>query len=399
MKKGFIFSVISLSLLFLINSCNDKNKESLFEETFLIVTHKIVENYENSKLIDKKNTKYFYERKNDYFWYKAITNDSSGKVIRTVDRKLDIKSRLPVQELIKEKNGIITKSILKYSIDNYDLLFKEDYLGNNKIRSMHWDYDKAGYLSSIEDTIYESNGIQKINNVNYLPNIGKPKGYYPISAIVNLKKVYNPSLINNPIQTFMITKFDSLKYPYFDSVYQSDMENKAKVNWYKVIVDDSQIVSLIAYNDRDFKSSIAGDSQINFEYNSDWFLEKIESFKYKELSGEYEIFNGSQSYEWIVPKFKSRHNFTDYNLTSINLCSESKKHTKYIKKIVRFDDVGEKIVEEYSGTFSGDCDEDTQIKTELVKRTIYVFNKLEIKGETAVIYKNKKVEQNLKLTK
>ncbi len=407
MKRIGIFAAAAL-FVFLVSCSEQETEKSPFEEEYLIVRKEIVERFKNSNIVEKEIVKYHYDSETDFFWKKAVYKSDSGDVSKTVYREFQKEGRLPVKEYIVEFGTDTTESrALKYSMENFEPLERTTYSGKiedgKKSKYEKWNYDDNGYLTSKEIVKYstkpgfmneDSTSVVLEYKLRTFPRAqDKPKGeYLPFYLIESLKKYATGGENKGKLIAEENTNFNEFGFPTHRTTTDPDCESGAKEEWFKAETDsDGRLESLTSYADKELTKFTEKNSQYLFEYDDNGWVSQIDEYKYDSEEEEFVLLHDLAAFKWIKPAVDGRHSFIDYELTNEHYCFHSHRHSMKIKKITKFDEVGEKVVEEHFGFYKGEYDSQ-EIELKLRKRTTYFYDKFEKKDGAGVLKKNKKIE-------
>ncbi|MCK5742286.1 MAG: hypothetical protein KAH48_08710, partial [Chlorobi bacterium] len=148
------------------------------------------------------------------------------------------------------------------------------------------------------------------------------------------------------------------------------------VEYYKLEKDENgRILSMISYADEKLESFGSHSTRDIFKYDDAGMLAGVEEHKYNDETGEFDRLHDRQDYEWIQPAISGAKNYTDFTNHSEHYCFGGKRHSKQIRKIVKFDE-GEKIIEFYNDGYNG-AYLSQEINPKLHARLIYVYKTAE----------------------
>ncbi|MCK5742040.1 MAG: hypothetical protein KAH48_07475, partial [Chlorobi bacterium] len=339
-------------------------------------------------------TEYEYETETDRFWTKSVTKDTTGDVVKSIIRTFD-EDRMPITETITEDDldvDLVTTFDVKYCPVNYELLSKTKFFEGNTISSVVNEYDDEGWLIKKTEIDYcfesgyvntEGNNIKKIFIHRYFPDKSVlPKGEYEIFPIMEKGIIYSTKVsedesvkVGDVVYTTEIS-FNDAGEPVKYFAGQKDCADHALVEYYKLEKDENgRILSMISYADEKLESFGSHSTRDIFKYDDEGMLAGVEEHKYNDETGEFDRLHDRQDYEWIHPEVTGAKNYTDFTNHSEHYCFGGQRHSKSIRKIVKFDE-GEKIIEFYNDGYNG-AYLSQQINPKLHARLIYVYKTAE----------------------
>jgi hypothetical protein len=372
MKLIKLFFNLLLILIFI--ACSKDTKKIKGEKNEIIrINQEIIENFDNKDL-NKVIIDYLYEKDNDFFWLKAIYNDSSGKEIKTIEHEFD-ENRMPIKEIVKENNKIISSSDTKFDNITKELLLKETYIGerveNKKKITEKYNYDKNGYLISKEVTRYSNDvNYRNIDGTNielyelqrmFPSSHNVPKGNYTTYWFIENSKKYltkedatknNSNMKLGDLIYFEKTNFNEEGLPVSYQGNNPDCGDKIPMEWYNddKDVDDTTILSITGYGDEGLSTTTRGNNEYRFEYDDNLLISKIEKYKYNPSTGAFDQFYELKSFDWIDPKLVSKHNWMEVSTRHEKRCPVSKTFEINERKVDKFDN-GVKIISESKAVY------------------------------------------------
>lgn len=378
-KMKLKYLSICFSVLLLLSACHKDPEpvaQNVNNKEFIRPVQETVENYISGHII-KETTNFTYEKSSDYFWTKAETKDSTGKVIHSVIRTLAA-DRTPLTEVVTDEFGSSSEKYkVKYSAQTYDLLEKTEYKGDfneqHKVKTTKFNYQDA-YLMSEEVTTFakdpnfkniDGNNIADTYTIRFLPNkMARPKGFFETySLIEKRRKYYTPEFAARAANDkFKIgdvyistdTKFDADGMPISSkSINPTLGKDKDEQEWYQTEKDGlGNLMSITAYANEAMDKLTDNSTKITFEYNDKGIITKISDYFYNAKTKNFDKFHNEESFAWVDPQVASIHNFNDANHIIESYCWNSLVYSKS-EYIVQKYDKSEKIVIKKLGSKPG----------------------------------------------
>ena len=406
--KLFNFVCAWFIIAFLLTSCNENQDNPVTEKknSYLLYTQKITEKFSDSVCTGKEIVKYHYEMPNDHFWSKAVYSDENSEITKTVTRKFD-QNRLPVSETTEEL-GTVTVVETKFDLLTHEPLLRLEYNGEakpqNKTKSIAYTYDSTNTLFSQEVTIFsddtsfvnaDGKNITDHYVLRHFPYSGtRPHGNFSVFQMIEKRTKYYTSVPEKgdhkigDVEIIELTEFDKNGLPTYHKISKPDCHAHARESWYKIESDGvDQVISITGYMNKELDSISGKNRKTIFEYNSEGFIETIHEYKYNPTTSEFDQLHDKKTLSWITPEIESSYNYTDASVESEHYCFGSKNHSKYLYNIVKYDNIGKKVTEEYYDSYQGDY-KSQELNPKLLSRTTLIYDMYVFDGKSGVVKKH-----------
>ncbi|MFH1051641.1 MAG: hypothetical protein V1779_12035 [bacterium] len=374
---------ICLSIV-LLTACAEK-EQSFDINNKEIILMKIVQNFEGDSVTETEIYEYTYERPSDKFWNKANLKDGAGEDISITTRKLDTRTRMPIEEYVEEMDEITESYKVIYSANTGDLLLKEEFEGNfnksRKIKSTKYDYINGVLISRTVATYSNNPKFVNKNNANYnnihklrffTPMNTRPPGNFESDYYFEYRNEYEDNSDSSNYGKIIFgetTEFDNKGFPIFHSTTQPGCAHEGFAEWFDYKLDKKgRIISLKAYDNELKTKRSQHSSQILYTYDKHGYINTITDKKYSQDEGEYTKFHDLQVIEWLFDKNSRCY---DFNFTNEHYCFTGQRHSLYEKK-VSFDGKMKKVVSEYYDAYSGEY-KTQELHPKLFKKTTYIY--------------------------
>jgi hypothetical protein len=365
MKSCLILMLCATALLV---SCIENQSNNLHKN---IITKKVIQEFEDSRLTAEETIIYEYDNPKDIFWKKAVHKDKSGEIIKTVNRKLNKKTKVPEIEFIEELGEITESYKLSYSSNGNHLLYKEEFNGNfedkRSIRAAKLEYEKGRLISQ---TVKSFNPDIKFINENgdkfkdyykikYFPGPEtRPEGTFEPDYYIQFRYVYedNPDSLNyGKLKFIEKTEFDDKNNPVYHYITEPGCSHESSKAWFKYETDEQgRISTLYSYSDREHKTREKHDSKITYQYDGNGFITSIVNIMYDPELKDYTKLHDSKKYEWILPDVSAGIFDTDFNYFNEHYCFTAGRHSIYKKKVIFNQSPKSKVTEEYFDAYFGE---------------------------------------------
>lgn len=395
--------MFTLFLAVLVISCQPPKKNS--DNELLRVKSQLVETF-NNNIVESEFVEYVYDSDSDVFWSKALYKDSTGTVIKYIERSFD-ENKMPKTEITKEMDIISSTVVTKYDPNTYLVVEKTTYDGELKEENKKAEYKYhyiAAVLVSQEVTKYsqdadfkniEGNKITSKYKLRFLPDKKYlPKGNQPVIYFVEYSTDYLTKDIYDEIQAdkkatkeekslkpgmvFLstITKFDDEGLPVYTFTTKPDCEHDADRQWFVAEKNDKgQLIALTGYSNEKCDSLTDLNTKITFTYENDK-VKSVEDNKYNSATKKFDRFHDSKIFKWYDFGFDGPINnlYQFAEKKSEHYCYGAVRYSLNDTKIKQFDK-NKIVVEEYSGFYDGPFTE-RKTDTKLSKKTEITFAKL-----------------------
>lgn len=398
----FLLSAFIAGIFF---ACGTEEEPAPAEEPkneFVQIVKEIINEYD-SVLVDRQIIDYTYEKPDDYFWVKAEYKDTLGKIFKTISRKLDEKSRMPVSEEVKDELGLTENYELKYCPECYELISKIEFVEGVKVSETKWAYDD-GYLMSIETINFSKDSSYKNvdgNNITSMfkqrpivAKVNRLKGNHDFGFVTEMHKVYYTERLHKRLNIEGLnigavyfeskTGFDKAGYPFNLKIYnarqpEGESCEPTDKEYYKIDTTGliGKLTSIEGYNDKEFTIASVQNTRKEYEYDEKGILNAIKEYKYNDSTKAYDLMHDIQAAEWKAPDFNAKYDAVVAAKKNENICYHRGKHSFMETKVDKYAD-GEIIISEYSGEWDkGQAPADPELKK--IKQTSIDYRKVAVK--------------------
>jgi hypothetical protein len=397
MKSVRIIAYLFLSIISAACNKNQNNEPQTPKNEYLKFTSETREVYDSGKMT-KLSVEYTYEKDGDWFWKKTIYKDSTGKVVKLIEREFDA-NRLPVKETLTENGTVTGYNILTYDPKYKEITRRETYKGsaNNaqKVFLEKYNYDDEGSLLSLENVNYstdpafknaDGNNITSQFSARLFPGkVNRPRGNYIIDYYIENSKNYvtTTNAANYPgkkvgdLATTLETKFDSTGTPVYSKTNKAEPGRPAEV-WYKADRDGiGNVTSLREYSNTDMDSLENGNLESSYEYDDIGMITKVEKYKYNAKTKKFDRSFDLKIFNWYDPKIDSWHNYTQLAQRDEHYWEDRRQFTVDDFQVDKFDS-GELIIRKSTAAYPMDNIPENP-ETKLVEKRVIKYVKGTVK--------------------
>lgn len=355
-------ALLVLAIAFLFGACSSKQKENI---EIIRPTHETITNYsDNSE--DRETIDYVYEKTTDRFWIKAIHKDSTGKQFSVVNRTLDPKTRMPIQEYAVDELGETDYIYeLEYAPATCLLLKKVEYNNRtialeNKSAEYSYTYKDGVLISCItitysNDSLYKNVDGTKVTDeitVRFLPSAAQriQGTIETFSRIENHKKYATQELIDQwelknikPGDIYYTEKtlFDTKGYPvsYESNDPTAGTDHRFSREYYVTKFDDKGRIAELTPYSNEKRDSLGKDALMwKFSYDNAGRIKQVDEFMLNEKNNKFDLQHGRENYTWIVSA-SNQFELNSATTISEHFCQHRKVYSKNATIIEKFNNI------------------------------------------------------------